>query len=244
MGGNYVFYIKYCDEDFNESDIVSESGVVSIFKGNLPSTANGTLLDERTNKHIELKISNTDDSFKKFYLYYSRETSDLNGINITKFYKLKEPLVISSNGILSITGYEDVEEISEDSIMVEYNYFTGAKTQAIVQNMLFLGNVKTSEKDYPALQQATYKIGVTLKQKSTSIGYVTGEYASNYDVSNEYYNPKNIYYYLGYWPDEYYSLGICYILNDGTVTNSFSLYGGELEVNRLHNSEKGSTKDE
>jgi hypothetical protein len=91
-----------------------------------------------------------------------------------------------------------VDEVSEDSLMVKYNYFTSAKTHATTQNMLFLGNVQTSEKDYPTLQQLSYKIEVTLRQKSTSIGYVNHDYASNYDMSNEYYNPKNIYYYLGY----------------------------------------------
>lgn len=243
MGGNYVFYIKYCDEDFNESEIVSESGVVSIFKGSTPSTINGTLVDERTNKHVELKISNIDKSFKKFYLYYSRDTSDLSGFTLTKYYKIREPLTVSSDGSISITGYEMVDEVSEDSLMVKYNYFTSAKTHATTQNMLFLGNVQTSEKDYPTLQQLSYKIEVTLRQKSTSIGYVNHDYASNYDMSNEYYNPKNIYYYLGYWPDEYYSLGICYILNDGTVTNSFPLYGGVIQLDTLHSS-KGNNTDE
>lgn len=241
MGGNYVFYIKYCDEDFNESDIVAESSIVSVFKGSLPNTINGALLDERTNKHIDLKISNIDNSFKKFYLYFSRDTSDLNGISLTKYYKITDPMTVSSENTVCITGYEVIEEVSRDSLFINYNYFTAAKTHAVTQNMLFLGNVKTSEKDYPALQQASYKIGVTLKQKETSIGYISNEYASNYDMSNEYYNPKNIYYYLGYWPDEYYSLGICYILNDGTVTNSFALYGGKLKLNELHSSNDGTS---
>ena len=34
-GGNYTFYAKYADDDFNKTDIVCESGQISIFKGNL-----------------------------------------------------------------------------------------------------------------------------------------------------------------------------------------------------------------
>lgn len=235
MGGNYTFYIRYCDEDYNETEVVSESGIVSIFKGSNPSTISGTLLDERTNKTINLHIDNIDSSFNKFYLYFSRDTSDLNGLSLTKYYKISEPFVVPENGVISITGYENVEEISRDTLFINYNYFTAAKTHAITQNMLFLGNVKTSEKNYPALQQASYKIAVTLKQKETSIGYITSDYGSNWDLTNEYYNPKNIYYYLGYWPEEYYSLGICYILKDGTVTNSFTLLGSELALNTTFN---------
>lgn len=235
MGGNYTFYIRYCDEDYNETEVVSESGIVSIFKGSNPSTISGTLLDERTNKTINLHIDNIDSSFSKFYLYFSRDTSDLNGLSLTKYYKISEPFVVPENGIISITGYENIEEINRDTLFINYNYFTSAKTHAVTQNMLFLGNVKTSEKDYPALQQASYKIAVTLKQKETSIGYITSDYGSNWDLTNEYYNPKNIYYYLGYWPEEYYSLGICYILKDGTVTNSFALLGSELALNTTFN---------
>lgn len=235
MGGNYTFYIRYCDEDYNETEVVSESGIVSIFKGSNPSTISGTILDERTNKTINLHIDNIDSSFNKFYLYFSRDTSDLNGISLTKYYKISEPFIVPENGIISITGYETLEEISREELFINYNYFTAAKTHAITQNMLFLGNVQTSEKDYPALQQASYKIGVILKQKETSIGYISSDYGSNWDLTNEYYNPKNIYYYLGYWPEEYYSLGISYILKDGTVTNSFTLLGGELELNTPFN---------
>lgn len=179
MGGNYTFYIRYCDEDYNETEVVSESGIVSIFKGSNPSTISGTILDERTNKTINLHIDNIDSSFNKFYLYFSRDTSDLNGISLTKYYKVSEPFVVPENGVISITGYENVEEISRDTLFINYNYFTAAKTHAVTQNMLFLGNVKTSEKDYPALQQASYKIAVTLKQKETSIGYITSDYGSN-----------------------------------------------------------------
>lgn len=242
MGGNYTFYIRYCDEDYNETEVVSESGIVSIFKGSNPSTISGTLLDERTNKTINLHIDNIDSSFSKFYLYFSRDTSDLNGLSLTKYYKISEPFVVPENGVISITGYENIEEISRDTLFINYNYFTSAKTHAVTQNMLFLGNVKTSEKDYPALQQASYKIAVTLKQKETSIGYITSDYGSNWDLTNEYYNPKNIYYYLGYWPEEYYSLGICYILKDGTVTNSFTLLGSELELNTTFNFDVDSDK--
>lgn len=231
MGGNYVFYIKYCDEDMNESEIVSESGAISIFKGNLPGTINGTLLDERTNKCINLKLSNFDSAFSQFYIYFSRETSDLNGISLTKYYKIVSPYLTKDSDKLSITGYENIIEVGEQDLFKKYNYFSAAKTQAVVQNMLFLGNVQTSERNYPALQQASYKIRVTLKQKETSIGYVTSDYSTDLQQNMEYYDPKNIYYYLGYWPDEYYSLGVCYILNDGTVTSSFPLLGQELKLN-------------
>lgn len=233
MGGNYVFYIKYCDEDMNESEIVSESGAISIFKGNHPGNISGTLVDERTNKGINLKIDHLDNSFSQFYLYFSRETSDLNGISLTKYYKIVTPYLIRDSKTISITGYENIIEVAYEELFKRYNYFSAAKTQAVVQNMLFLGNVQTSERNYAKLQQASYKIGVTIKQKEDSIGYVNNDYGINALGGSEYYDPKNIYYYVGYWPDEYYSLGISYILADSTVTPSFPLLGKELKLNEM-----------
>ena len=177
MGGNYTFYIRYCDEDLNESEIVSESGIVSIFKGDSPSTSLGTILDEHSQKNIILKINNLDSSFNKFFLYFSRETCDLNGVLLTKYYKVTEPYDINDNCIISINGYELIEEINKEELNINYNYFTAAKTQAIVQNILFLGNVKTSERNYQQLQQLSYKIKTTLKQRTESIGYVNSDYS-------------------------------------------------------------------
>lgn len=39
-GGNYTFYLKYGDDDENMTDIVCQSGVVSVYKGTF-STASG-----------------------------------------------------------------------------------------------------------------------------------------------------------------------------------------------------------
>lgn len=234
-GGNYVFYITYADEDKNESEIVSESGTVSIFNGSSPSSITGTLADERTSKNIVLKIKNFDQKFNKFYIYFSRETSDLNGIVLTKYYKITKPYNIQNEVTITIDGYETISEINSDFLTIKYNYFTAAKTQAIVQNMLFLGNVKSSEQYSELLQQLSYRIGVTVKQKNDSIGYVKNDYSTGIFYPNsEYYDPKNIYYYLGYWPDEYYQLAICYILEDGTTTKAFPLYGGTLKLNEEH----------
>jgi len=52
--GNYVFYIKYCDYDKNETDWVAESGIISVFKGTDadPFTINGGIENENANKTI------------------------------------------------------------------------------------------------------------------------------------------------------------------------------------------------
>jgi hypothetical protein len=198
MGGNYIFYIKYADEDGNQSDIMCESSIVSIFNGDSPKNIYGTLSNERSSKTIILKIKNLDLAFSKFYLYFSRETSDLNGVSETKVYKIDDPYTIKQNLKITLTGYENISEISNDELNIRYNYYNSAKTQAIIQNMLFLGNVKSSKYDSNKLQQLSYHIGVSLEQTNESIGYISASYDSDYFGKTEYYDVKNIYYKLGY----------------------------------------------
>jgi hypothetical protein len=59
--------------------------------------------------------------------------------------------------------------------------------------------------------------------------------SSNTQEMPEYFNPNNLYNWLGYWPNEFYQLGICYILNDGTTTPVFTLYGGKItNINEIY----------
>jgi len=52
--GNYVFYFKLSDGDGNETDIVAESGLVSIYMGSLndPQSIRGGQYNENSGKAI------------------------------------------------------------------------------------------------------------------------------------------------------------------------------------------------
>ena len=231
MGGNYTFYLKFADNDYNKTDIVAESGQISIFKGYLDkiSSISGTIVNERTDKAISLVIRNIDVSFSKMYLYFTRETCDVNGLRITEAGMFKEPYEIKSKQeTIVINGFEEIEPLTPEEINIQYNLVTAVKTQTQVQNMLFFGNVQGVNVDIKQLQNISYFIQVTLKQGS-SIGFVS---PNDYKVKSgddlnqsEYYNPLNIYYKLGYWPEEIYRLGVVYIMKDDSLSPVFDLRG-------------------
>jgi len=78
---------------------------------------------------------------------------------------------------------------------------------------------------------------------STNIGYVKEDYT---DGSNkyEYYNPLNIYNYLGYWDKEIYRFGIVYILDDFSLSPVFNICGRTiLNDNDLSTSDKKDLLD-
>ena len=230
-GGNYTFYVKFADNDFNKTDVVCESGQISIFNGTLssPKTITGTLQDERTDKAISIRINNIDTSFQKVYLYYTRETSDPNGARITESAMIKEPYDIKNSYLdITVNGFEEVQEINEEELNIKYLYVDRVKTQAQNQGMLFFGNVEMTTVEPRDFQNLSLYINVGLVQTQESIGYVKTDYNIKEDDDSEmteYYNPQNIYYNLGYWPDEMYRLGIVYIMRDDSLSEVFNLRG-------------------
>lgn len=243
-GGNYIFYIQYADEDFNKTNIVAESGVVSIFhgKGSDLSTYSGTLLDERTDKNIILRINNIDTSFSKVYISYTRTTSDLNGYRKIEQVNLKEPYDIIDNDIdIMINGFEEELITNVDKINEKYNVVNAVKTQTIVQNRLFFANVEKENSDSAFFQNLSYYIGVEESTDNTDATYNLGYIHENYKTSVdditklEYYNPLNIYHYVGYWPEEIYRLGVVYIMNNDELSPVYNLRGIRFNSNHKKN---------
>ena len=234
-GGNYTFYAKFADNDYNKTDIAAESGQVSIFHGdwNKLSSVSGTLQDERTNKSIILSLTNIDTSFSCVYLYYTREYSDTNGFRMSETVSILKPYTIKDgNLIITITGFEEEQLVDSSELNIQYNYVNNVKTQTQVQNMLFFGNVDVDVPNNKDLQNLSYFIDVRLKQSKESIGWIGETYnSSNSDnlTQSEYYNPQNIYYKVGYWPDEIYRLGVVYIMNDDSLSPVYNLRGCEFK---------------
>lgn len=238
-GGNYTFYIKFGDADYNQTDVVAESGIVSIFNGNdgVPSTISGTLADERTDKMIHLAITGLNHVYSKIYIYYSREYSDTQGYRMTEYGMFNEPIDMiqkeyeetfesgEKGQSIWLTGFEQTVPINSEELNVDYHTIDWARAETQHSNMLFLGNIGQEEtfELYHKLEKFTKNhVNVYACEDSEHIVPVSIDYKSG----KEYYDTLNIYNYLGYWPDEIYRLGIVYVLKDGSTTPVFNPYGG------------------
>lgn len=253
MGGNYTFYLRYADATENKTSYISESGIISIFNGDSIKTVHGTLEDERTNKAIVLNLEDIDITYDKIFISFIRDTSDTNGVLKTKAYNIVEPYTISATTnssnlyemVITITGNEDVEEISTDELTTQYNIYNSAKTIAQSQNMLFLGNVTESNYyDNEIKQLLTNVNNIKCWYFQTSISTITMQASSleydEYGINNiqdwrstedlgEYYSPNNIYNYLGYWPEDVYRFGIVFIYENGSRSSVYNMPGYNLE---------------
>lgn len=230
MGGNYFFYIKYGTSDGDTTNIIEESKVISIFHGNTPKTSCGILEDERVDKSIEITLSNVDDAFSKVYLWYSRYTSDTNGVKITKCYKLLKGYDITNQSCkITITGDEESVEISSEELNIQQHYIESAQSIAQNQGMLFLAGIKTSDTIFDKdLEKISKNIVISaqlkyLRDDSTNINYTIEN-----NLGMGYYNPQNISDNLGYWPEEFYRLNVVYVYKNGQTSAAYNLSGGLL----------------
>ena len=158
------------------------------------------MADEITDKLVLLGLSNIDVAFSKLYVYVLRTTSDLNGVKSSEAYKLAKPVLITGKDMtIVITGNEQTVSVSTDIFNVEHSVCDFVATSTQVQNRLFFGNVGMMYEEQTQLAQCALNIGVSCGVwDSESVGYVDCNYTPLTVESAEYYNPKNIYYRLGY----------------------------------------------
>ena len=197
--GNYTFYFKLADSDGNESDFIAESGKVVCFIGdiNQPRSIRGGQLNENSNKLIKFRLNNLDLAYDYINVYYTRSSGDGDSSNITT-YKITDKFKIDKlNTEISITGYENHEEISLEDINIRYTSFNNVKSLETCQNIAFSGNIGNEYSLFETLEK--YSLFITPQiVTDDDIGNLSPSYSELYPNSGyEYYNTSNIYYKLG-----------------------------------------------
>lgn len=232
--GIYTFYFKYVDADGNLTQIQGESGLVYVHKGqtNNPSSIRFGLENESTDKAVLFKLSNIDLTYTDVQIYYARIYGNENGRG-TEVFKILTPypVDVSGNCDVIITGSESTIQVSTDEIQLTHADLGAVETQTTFSGMLLQGNVSKIEHDYEELKQMSWRIYPQIYTLNYGdVGSLNSEYQdityeSNNDVKCIYYNTKNLYYRVGYWPEEIYRFGIVYIFEDGLLSPVFDVLG-------------------
>ena len=224
--GNYHFYIKYSDADGNETDFVAESGLVSVFIGfGGPDSITTGTKNENSFKTVNFQLTNIDTAYDYLYVYYSRYTAELGENFNTEYIKIDKKFVVSNQGTcnISINGFEPTKPVTAEDINDSFEIVDAAQAQTTCQNMLFLGNVHKPEIPYKELADLSLHFLPYLKDKEYEC-----KFDQNYVVNTSslgYWDSQYIYNYVGYWNNEYYRLGIVYILPNGELTPVFNIRG-------------------
>lgn len=224
--GNYHFYFRYVDNDGNMSDFFAESGLVSIFIGNAADSIRSGFREENSHKLVKFIISNTDPSYQEILIYYTKATSDIYQNATVGAYKIdrKYRLSDSGNTLITITGFEEVDEVDISEINPMYQVYGSSETQEQCQNILFLANVDRPKLPYEDLKDCALRFLPYVDTKSTyPVSQIREDYSGN--ISGTYYDASYIYKKVGYHCDEIYRLGIVFILSDNTLSEVFNVRG-------------------
>ena len=221
--GNYHFYFKLSDTDGNETDFISESGLVSVFIGynNFGGVYTGNK-NENSTKQIEFRLENLDSAYEYIHIYYSRYTAEDGGNYVSEYKKILKKYPRNASKLI-ITGFEETEDISVTDLNLHYNLIDAAKTTAVCQNMLFMGNIQKQNIPYEELQDLSLRILPTLGTEEYDPEINHYYYCG--DPKNSYINSKFIYDKTGYWKEEFYRFGIVYILPNNQLTPVFNVRG-------------------
>ena len=236
--GAYTFYFKLADADGNESEVLAESGIVELFIGGLtgdssiniiqPESMRMGLQDESSGKSITFEITNIDSGFDYVHVLYARSSSSNDQASIDTYHKvIYDYPIVNGKATITITGNEQILGISAEELYVNYADLESVKTQTVINNVLFFGNLNKKERDWDALRIASWKIlpsyGIEANVGTLDWNYVVG--GPDIKHSGIYYNPYNVYYRVGYWSDELYRFGIVYIFNDNSLSPVFNIQG-------------------
>lgn len=249
--GSYTFYFKLADADDNETEVIAESGLVQCHVGkvNTPGKMRMGMKDENSQKIVKFKLSNIDSGFDYIKVLYVRISTDNTQAVVPTYHMIDYKFPIDTDGTCNIyiRGTETVLDCTEDDILTDYADIEAVKTQEQDDNILFFGNIAKPEHNWNALSQFARQITASVEQK-TNIGFLDQKYEDTFEIDEDhklgYYNMKNVYYRVGYWPDEFYRFGIVYIFHDDSLSPVFNILGGDLSDDAHANAYKAFVNSE
>lgn len=230
--GQYCFYFTYCDADDNESDYISETGLIPIFIGSDgdPNSVDGGIKNQQTNKGIRLKLTNIDKSYNYLKIYYVRYFADYQQNRVYECRKIHQRYPINSSTLyLQITGNEQTEDLDPNILNISRFNPKSVLTQTQCKNMLFFGNIVKNTDNYRELTDCALRIVPELVSNNTLI--VPDNSYNCADPQYGYYSSINMYNNVGYFNQEYYRFGVVFIYQNGTLSNVYNTLGGNLQDN-------------
>lgn len=240
--GSYTFYFKLADADGNLTNTIQESGIVTVHMGTInTSKVRMGMQDESADKQVSFTLNGIDSGFDYVRVFYERSSSGNDGATTPLFYMVDQNYpIIGNKAEIIITGEESILGVSKSDLYNEFADISAAKTQTVLHNILFMGNVQSTNYNYDKLQQLAWRIiprELSEQDATMKVGGITGNYdllSSEGSERGVYYNVKNQYSYTGYWPDEYYRFGVVFIFNNNMTSPVFNIQGvdfGSLKYN-------------
>ena len=237
----YYLALAYVDDDFVATNYLTVSNPISIvdeFDFTRPTTKkDGAKDSSQTTKAIKWKINNLNTDYKYLRPVVIRKKGDA-----TEGFKLNDVEISGVNERVTFSGIEGSSPASIEDVIIDTVSYDTAKTIQQLDNVLYLGNLTSSQDlDYQKyandikLHSTTKTIENFDEYYATIDGLNTGFNNTRVDEYNgveqlvdntkSYRYQPNIFKFKGYMRDEIYAFYIAFILNDGTMSYAYHIPG-------------------
>lgn len=256
--GNTFVHFRYTDEQYNPTSFNTVVGPIPIGIGNLlsPATYRGGEGDEFTDKSIRLDIDidTLDRNYRYLQValvrYFTDESAD--ALLISERFVIEDivssPLVVNRiintmhnnrniNAFrIEITGRENTATLSVDEVVAQKRIDEVSKSFDVFEGRLWRVNTKSSNEDeeyqLDALRDFAQTMFLTEATESREChGNPTG--IDNNSVSmtqRTYLDPVQVESRVGYFRSEAYPFGVCFLLANGKLTETFPVRGNSTVV--------------
>ena len=211
--GNYQYIFHYMTEGFNQTNVVGQSSTCQVAFGEIENNRKGGDETQETDKRVVLDLTNIDTEFrylKVFCMYTAGQEAPSQ-----QYLELTQPIQITGETMsFNHTGYEDMAEVSADTVNVDYSTIDGADCSTQVGGFYFLAGIRQRGFKFTDFRTESAKISPTFKLFSLPGTALPG-----------YADPSNVYKYMGEFGDETVPYGIVYVMKDGSFSPVFPTKG-------------------
>lgn len=211
--GNYVYVFHYMTEGFNTTNVVGQSSICQVAFGEIENNRKGGDETQETDKRVILNLTNIDTEFrylKAYCLYSSGQEAPTQ-----QYLEFTQPIQITGETMtFAHSGYEELAEVSADTVNVDYTTIEGADSSVQVGGFYFLAGIKQRAYSFEEFKTEAAKISPVFKNFSLPATALPG-----------YADPSNVYKYMGEFGGETVPYGIVYIMNDGSLSPVFPTKG-------------------
>jgi len=182
LAGNYVYIFRYATADFNETDVVNQSGLCQVAEG-YEDNKYAASVNSETTKRVRLSLSNVDIDFAYVKVYFQYSTGE-NSVD-KRIFEIVQPIGIDNREAFDVVhdGYEETQEISAEAVNLDFTAFDSTTSNTQAKGYLLLGGVKQRDIDYTSLADAAQLI-------------TASRWSVIFPTQTPYNDPENVYNYL------------------------------------------------
>ena len=223
--GITLFYIRLVDSNLEKTSFLCESAPVQVSSDFVTSgvATDGDPANFNSGKQVVLTIDDIDTAFKFVevgFSYRSDQTTEVGLLN--QLYPIDPG---SSTLVITITGQEDVIDLTLDEIIQRKTVNDSPRTIAQHEGYLWGGNWKERFTRNDLLYAAAQQILAVPTPSADLLEESDGDFRTNTSTRFGYKDYQDTFSHVGYFRGEPYAFAVVWVFKDGKESQAFPVRG-------------------